>query len=524
MRRAAALAIVAACGGDAAPRDRPRDVIEVVARRPGAAADVIDAKLAQPIGRALAGIPRGVAGVTATSRADQVTIVVDVAPGVDPDTVETDVHRALAQIAGQVAADAEPPRVERVVRDVAIGRFLLIQGGRTPAEAAARWRRLDRDLVTIPGVLGQRVCGAAASEVLITVDPERARAIAGLDLVGIVDRARPEDATTVDGVGAWHLADADLALADVATVALVAVETCTAVTSEGAGIVVTASLGADRRAAAWDRVVAAARASGDVRELPAPATLIGTVDRPGELSGIYAAMVALAARSEVRWTVVEADATAVRLSIGLERRGAPEAIAGLVDSAVPPGTGVHLTGGGLVVREAVIRADDATIPGTATVVAALGGTGAVARAGCIGCALTEVTEPWVDPARLSPVDLDPARVARALDIAARGAVLRGLSIDGELVPARVVLQRDATVPRGMLAGLSALARDGRLVPLADVVPTAVRRAPTVVLREGGERVVVVWARGAPGALPDDVDRALRAAFPDAAIRAGRPAF
>jgi hypothetical protein len=57
-----------------------------------------------------------------------------------------------------------------------------------------------------------------------------------------------------------------------------------------------------------------------------------------------------------------------------------------------------------------------------------------------------------------------------------------------------------------------------LAPLTDVASITLRRAPTVVLREDGDRVVVVWARAAPGATAGDVDRALAAAFPGSVIR------
>lgn len=159
-------------------------VVSVTAEYPGAAPDVVDADVAQPIEAAMQGL-EGLESTTSTSTAGVASVAVSFAYGTDLVYAEQRIGQALGRIDAQL-----PEGVETNVLSGSIGDFPIMQlavtGGDREATAERIRSQTIPDLLKIDGVRDATLSGAPERRVAITLDQEKLAA-AGLTAQSIRD-------------------------------------------------------------------------------------------------------------------------------------------------------------------------------------------------------------------------------------------------------------------------------------------------------------------------------------------------
>ncbi len=179
-------------------RPTPPNVVVVQGTR-AASPEENEASLAQPLERAVAGVP-GVAHLESRSTAQGTTLTVAVAPGNDSAAVASAVREAAQKTERELPPETAPWVIAREDAPVAAGRF-VIEGGNLDAAALLHFadRVVGRDLRTMPGVRSSN-CGGAVQQLVATIDSPRVRALG----------VRWSDVTTAFAPGRPLAADSDL--------------------------------------------------------------------------------------------------------------------------------------------------------------------------------------------------------------------------------------------------------------------------------------------------------------------------
>ncbi len=143
----------------------------VIVRQPGTSAEEIESAVTVPIERAVQHVP-GVAGVRSSSVEGASRVVVNVPAERDFDQIKQAMATAMAGVADQLPADAEPPLLTTLEPGVLPGLWVILASDQfSPSELGAMARNIRNRLTRLPGVLAVEVWGEAREELQVTLDP-----------------------------------------------------------------------------------------------------------------------------------------------------------------------------------------------------------------------------------------------------------------------------------------------------------------------------------------------------------------
>ncbi|MGR6321820.1 efflux RND transporter permease subunit [Micromonospora soli] len=142
----------------------------IVAPYPGAAPEIVESQVAEPIENSLQGIP-GLEKVTSTSREGAATVQVQYAFGTDLDDVVNKMQTALSRIDGQLPAGVDPQVVAGSTDDLPAVVVAATGGGDEQALADKLRATVVPELEGLDGVRTVEVTGTRDQVLLITPDP-----------------------------------------------------------------------------------------------------------------------------------------------------------------------------------------------------------------------------------------------------------------------------------------------------------------------------------------------------------------
>ncbi|MFE9688184.1 efflux RND transporter permease subunit [Micromonospora sp. NPDC005806] len=144
----------------------------IVAPYPGAAPEIVESQVAEPIENSLQGIP-GLEKVTSTSREGSATVQVQYAFGTDLDDVVNKMQTALSRIDGQLPEGVDPQVVAGSTDDLPAVVVAATGGGDEQALADKLRATVVPELEGLDGVRTVAVTGTRDQVLLITPDPAK---------------------------------------------------------------------------------------------------------------------------------------------------------------------------------------------------------------------------------------------------------------------------------------------------------------------------------------------------------------
>lgn len=143
-------------------------VVSVTAEYPGAAPDVVDREVAQPIEAALQGL-EGLKGTQSTSRSGSASVMVELEYGTDLVYAEQRIQQALSRIEGRLPEDLETTVMSGSISDFPILQ-LAATGGDQEALASKLRTQTIPELAKLDGVRDAQLSGAPEQRIAIRVD------------------------------------------------------------------------------------------------------------------------------------------------------------------------------------------------------------------------------------------------------------------------------------------------------------------------------------------------------------------
>ncbi|OLR94928.1 efflux RND transporter permease subunit [Actinokineospora bangkokensis] len=175
----------------------------VVATYPGAAPDVVDSEIAEPIAAATRGI-QGVEQVTTRSTEGSGTVQVRFEYGTDLGTAVAQVQQAVNRLGPQLPQDVEPTVAQGGTDDIPAVTLAATTGDDEAATAARLRAQVLPGLEEIPGVREATLTGARAQTVTVTVDYAKL-AVSGVEPTALTQAlstaGRAAPAGTIDSDG-----------------------------------------------------------------------------------------------------------------------------------------------------------------------------------------------------------------------------------------------------------------------------------------------------------------------------------
>ena len=170
-------------------------VITVSTNYRGAAADVIESQITEPLEERINGVA-GIRSLTSTSREGRSTIVAEFELGTDLETAANDVRDRVAQAQRSLPPDVEPPTVSKDDADgQPIVQVILKSDNRSLLELSRLADELMAERIqTIPGVARVDIWGDKEVSMRLWIDPQRLQAFAlsPLDVRRAVERENVE--------------------------------------------------------------------------------------------------------------------------------------------------------------------------------------------------------------------------------------------------------------------------------------------------------------------------------------------
>ncbi|MEU8260230.1 efflux RND transporter permease subunit [Micromonospora sp. NPDC048999] len=144
----------------------------IVAAYPGAAPEIVESQVTEPIENSLQGIP-GLEKVTSTSREGSTTVQVQYAFGTNLDDVVNKMQAALSRIGGQLPEGVNPQVIAGSTDDLPVVVVAAAGGDDEQALAEKLRRAVVPELEGLDGVRTVAVTGTRDPVVLITPDPAK---------------------------------------------------------------------------------------------------------------------------------------------------------------------------------------------------------------------------------------------------------------------------------------------------------------------------------------------------------------
>ncbi len=166
-------------------------IVTVSTAYPGAAPEVVDATVTQPLEQAINGV-QGIRSIASTSREGQSIITVEFELDADLSEAANDVRDKVSQARRVLPVDADPPVVEKADANATPIMFVTLSSERESildvthtADSMVKTR-----LETIPGVASVRIFGEKRYSMRLVLDPRRmaAHGITPSDIASAVER------------------------------------------------------------------------------------------------------------------------------------------------------------------------------------------------------------------------------------------------------------------------------------------------------------------------------------------------
>jgi multidrug efflux pump len=149
-------------------------VVTVMTLYPGAAPEVVDATVTEPLEEAINGV-QGIRSIASTSREGQSVLTVEFELEIDLSEAANDVRKKFAQARRNLPVDADPPVVEKADANASPIMFVTLSSESASildvtytADSVVKSR-----VETIPGVASVRIFGEKRYSMRLMLDPER---------------------------------------------------------------------------------------------------------------------------------------------------------------------------------------------------------------------------------------------------------------------------------------------------------------------------------------------------------------
>jgi multidrug efflux pump len=164
----------------------------------GAAADIIESQITEPIEQSVNGID-GIRSITSVSRSEQSSITVEFNLGEDLNAAANDVRDRVSRVVRNLPVDADPPTVAKAdANSFPIIMIALRSDSRDIQALSALGTRLAERLQTIPGVAEVRIWGEKKYAMRLLMNPEKLAAY-GLTVVDVKNILNSENVELPSG-------------------------------------------------------------------------------------------------------------------------------------------------------------------------------------------------------------------------------------------------------------------------------------------------------------------------------------